>query len=90
MHQDLRYAGMLPPLDAPHHLRASEWGPFREGVVRRCDPVNGSCIDVGLEMVRRAGCVAAPRSLRTQTPALAATRCRLQAPSQGKWWGFQG
>jgi predicted SPOUT superfamily RNA methylase MTH1 len=54
MHQDLRYAGMLPPLDAPHHLRASEWGPYREGVVRRSDTQNGSCIDVGLEMVRHA------------------------------------
>jgi hypothetical protein len=23
--------GMLPPLDAPHHLRKHEWAPFREG-----------------------------------------------------------
>jgi hypothetical protein len=22
---------MLPPLDAPHHLRKHEWGPYREG-----------------------------------------------------------
>lgn len=24
--------GMLPPLDAPHHLRKHEWAPFREGL----------------------------------------------------------
>lgn len=24
--------GMLPPLDAPHHLRKHEWAPFREGI----------------------------------------------------------
>lgn len=24
---------MLPPLDAPHHLRKHEWAPYREGKV---------------------------------------------------------
>jgi len=51
MHSDLRFAGMLPPLDAPHHLRAAEWGPYREGVVRRSDPELGSAVDVGLDIV---------------------------------------
>lgn len=23
--------GLLPPLDAPHHLRRHEWAPYREG-----------------------------------------------------------
>lgn len=72
MHQDLRYAGMLPPLDAPHHLRSTEWGPYREGVVRRGDPVNGSCIDVGLEMVRTAA------EWRALTPQSDLARCILQ------------
>ena len=51
MHPDLRYAGMLPPLDAPHHLRAAEWGPYREGVVRETNngAAGGSFIDIGLE-----------------------------------------
>ncbi|KAJ6719215.1 CLASS IV SAM-BINDING METHYLTRANSFERASE-RELATED [Salix purpurea] len=31
-HNNLRFVGMLPPLDAPHHLRKHEWAPFREGV----------------------------------------------------------
>ena len=52
MHPDLRYAGMLPPLDAPHHMRASEWGPYREGVVREINTAGGgSFIDVGLDKV---------------------------------------
>ncbi|KAH1247341.1 Jasmonic acid-amido synthetase JAR1 [Glycine max] len=25
-----RELGLLPPLDAPHHLRKHEWGPYRE------------------------------------------------------------
>ena len=49
MHPDLKYAGMLPPLDAPHHLRSTEWGPFREGVVRRSAKGEGSWVDVGLD-----------------------------------------
>lgn len=49
MHPDLKYAGVLPPLDAPHHLRSTEWGPYREGVVRRSAKGEGSFIDVGLD-----------------------------------------
>lgn len=30
---DLRFAGLQNPLDAPHHVRRSEWLPYREGVV---------------------------------------------------------
>ena len=33
MHKDFRLAGALPPLDAPHHMRADEWRSFREGAV---------------------------------------------------------
>ncbi|KAI8467461.1 MAG: putative RNA methyltransferase-domain-containing protein [Monoraphidium minutum] len=49
MHPDLRLAGILPPLDAPHHLRASEWQPFREGVVLKAEEGSGSFVDVGLD-----------------------------------------
>ncbi|GIX66063.1 RNA methyltransferase, putative [Babesia caballi] len=31
---DLRNAGLQNPLDAPHHLRSSEWLPYREGVIK--------------------------------------------------------
>ncbi|KAA0152104.1 hypothetical protein FNF29_04218 [Cafeteria roenbergensis] len=32
-HRDLRLAGLLAPLDAPHHVKKGEWSRFREGVV---------------------------------------------------------
>ena len=51
MHRDLRLAGQLPPLDAPHHMRAQEWRTFREGVVVRSAPGAGSLLDVGLDKV---------------------------------------
>ena len=54
MHKDLRLSGQLPPLDAPHHMRATEWGEFREGVVLTSEPEAGSLLDVGLDKVRPA------------------------------------
>ncbi len=51
MHKDLRLAGQLPPLDAPHHMRAQEWRFHREGVVVRSAPGAGSLLDVGLDKV---------------------------------------
>ena len=32
-HKDLKYAGLLNPLDSPHHLRATEFSQYREGIV---------------------------------------------------------
>ncbi|GAV85717.1 Methyltrn_RNA_3 domain-containing protein [Cephalotus follicularis] len=49
-HNNLRFVGMLPPLDAPHHLRKHEWAPYREGVTLKEKASNseGSLVDVGL------------------------------------------
>ncbi|XP_022000817.1 putative methyltransferase C9orf114 homolog [Helianthus annuus] len=49
-HNSLRFVGLLPPLDAPHHLRKHEWGPYREGVtLMQQAPSSGSTlVDVGL------------------------------------------
>lgn len=33
LHPSLRLAGLLPPLDCPHHLRRDDDSPFREGVI---------------------------------------------------------
>lgn len=33
IHKDLQYAGLLNPLDTPHHLRQQDESLFREGVV---------------------------------------------------------
>ncbi|CAF1778294.1 unnamed protein product [Brassica oleracea var. botrytis] len=50
-HNDLRFVGMLPPLDAPHHLRKHEWEQYREGVTLREKAPNseGTLVDVGLD-----------------------------------------
>lgn len=32
IHPDLKHAGLLPSLDMPHHLRANETCPYREGI----------------------------------------------------------
>ena len=51
MHADLRLAGALPPLDAPHLMRATEWSMYREGVVLTSVPGEGSLLNVGLDKV---------------------------------------
>eukprot|EP00850_Spirogloea_muscicola_P018843 SM000177S03176 [mRNA] locus=s177:19517:24438:- [translate_table: standard] len=54
MHKDLRFAGLLPPLDAPHQPRANEWCSYREGVVLEApagkarQKQGGCAVDVGL------------------------------------------
>nr|CDJ95256.1 Protein of unknown function DUF171 domain containing protein [Haemonchus contortus] len=48
----LKYAGLLNPLDAQHHLRSDDVSiPFREGVVldKPTKPERGSLCDIGLE-----------------------------------------
>ncbi|TXG71991.1 hypothetical protein EZV62_000570 [Acer yangbiense] len=50
MHSSLRFVGLLPPLDAPHHLRKHEWAPYREGVTvkGRVPNSGGTLVNVGL------------------------------------------
>eukprot|EP01138_Halocafeteria_seosinensis_P000650 gb/GECG01000666.1/.p1 GENE.gb/GECG01000666.1/~~gb/GECG01000666.1/.p1 ORF type:complete len:410 (+),score=49.29 gb/GECG01000666.1/:1-1230(+) len=53
MHPDLKFAGLLNPLAAPHHLRQDEWCRYREGVVLDRPLSNkkakqGSLVNVGL------------------------------------------
>lgn len=50
MHEDLRYAGLLNPLCAPHHLRQDDESTYREGIVTN-KPIkvgHGSQVNVGL------------------------------------------
>ena len=49
MHELYRYCGMLAPLDAPHHLRATEWFEYREGVVTGEESDQSLC-DIGLDI----------------------------------------
>lgn len=50
MHPDLQFAGLLPPLDMPHHLRRNDVMAYREGVVTHEEVKNGegSLIDCGV------------------------------------------
>ena len=52
VHPDLQFAGLLPPLDAPHHLRRGDTSAFREGVVVEQkdggDDGKGSLVDCGV------------------------------------------
>jgi len=49
-HSDLRFAGILNPLDAPHHPRAHENLVYREGVTvdTPANSAGGSLVNVGL------------------------------------------
>ncbi|XP_046982251.1 putative methyltransferase C9orf114 isoform X2 [Schistocerca americana] len=50
LHKDLEYAGLVNPLDAPHHLRKDEDFPFREGVTVKRPGKPGRCVvNVGLQ-----------------------------------------
>ncbi|XP_013782356.1 putative methyltransferase C9orf114 [Limulus polyphemus] len=49
LHPDLQFAGLLNPLDSPHHLRTKDICPFREGIVvnRPAREGKGSFVYVG-------------------------------------------
>lgn len=48
MHPSLRLAGILPPLDMPHHVRKQDTCKFREGVTLPSE--DQSCqVDIGLD-----------------------------------------
>ncbi|XP_072227515.1 putative methyltransferase C9orf114 homolog [Leuresthes tenuis] len=41
VHKDLQYAGLLNPLDSPHHMRIDEESEYREGIVLNKPPKQG-------------------------------------------------
>ncbi|KAG7238590.1 hypothetical protein INR49_030664 [Caranx melampygus] len=49
-HQDLQYAGLLNPLDSPHHMRIDEESEYREGIVldRPIKQGKGSLVNCGM------------------------------------------
>jgi len=53
MHPSLRLAGILPPLDLPHHLRKSDKSRFREGVIKSVassdDATPQATVDIGFD-----------------------------------------
>ncbi|CAM9190506.1 unnamed protein product [Lampetra fluviatilis] len=53
-HKDLQYAGLLNPVDSPHHMRRDEESPYREGVVleQRGAPGASASANCGLYKAR--------------------------------------
>ncbi|XP_068609226.1 uncharacterized protein [Brachionichthys hirsutus] len=49
-HQDLQYAGLLNPLDSPHHMRMDDESEYREGIVldRPAKQGQGSLVNCGM------------------------------------------
>ncbi|XP_054468383.1 putative methyltransferase C9orf114 homolog [Anoplopoma fimbria] len=49
-HQDLQYAGLLNPLDSPHHMRIDDESEYREGIVldRPIAQGKGSLVNCGM------------------------------------------
>ncbi|XP_076014786.1 kynurenine--oxoglutarate transaminase 1-like [Genypterus blacodes] len=54
-HQDLQYAGLLNPLDSPHHMRIDEESEYREGIVldRPSKQGKGSLVNCGMRKEAR-------------------------------------
>ena len=69
MSHSLRLAGLLPPLDMPHHLRREDESPYREGVTvampEGAEPSNRPWVNVGLnEPVEARSTVELPLNTR--------------------------
>ncbi|XP_077563491.1 28S rRNA (uridine-N(3))-methyltransferase [Haemaphysalis longicornis] len=100
LHPDLQFAGLLNPLDCPHHLRATEESPYREGVVARL-PVkegSGSHVNCGLaKEVKIDRClqpgVRVTVKMKPETPGkkLRGTAVSPSAPrtEAGLYWGYE-
>ncbi|KAF9429910.1 hypothetical protein BGZ94_009025 [Podila epigama] len=48
MHRDLKFAGLLNPLDPPHHVHLDERSLYREGVVVRAKDEHSSIVNCGM------------------------------------------
>ena len=93
MHPNLRTAGTLPSLDMPHHLRASEWSDYREGVT--VSSSNGATtVDVGLSQTRQVqGLEIPPKTRVTLKLGAEPSTAEVVAPTEpremhGYYWGY--
>ncbi|XP_041098795.1 putative methyltransferase C9orf114 homolog isoform X2 [Polyodon spathula] len=100
-HQDLQFAGLLNPLDSPHHMRMDEESEFREGVVldRPCKPGKGSFVNCGMrkevqiDRQLQAGLRVTVRLDKSQNPESRVQKGRVVAPhvprtESGHYWGY--
>ncbi|KAG5128340.1 hypothetical protein JHK82_029175 [Glycine max] len=101
MHNSLRFVGLLPPLDAPHHLRKHEWGPYREGVTVKERHLNSGAtlVDVGLvknvivDQIFKPGrrvtvAMGTDRNLDSDLPRQVVSSSK-PTREEGTYWGYQ-
>lgn len=102
IHNDLKFAGVLNPLDPPHHLRKEDKFPFREGVVVTIPPKpgKGSFVDIGLdkpaiidkvlEPYIRVTVKLDPKTSDSSTNRIYGTAVSPTLPKieTGKYWGY--
>lgn len=100
IHNDLKFAGILNPLDAPHHLREQNNFKFREGVVTNKPVGNGkgSLVYVGLKADAHVDKILTPGlrctvKLDPQPEGSKKLRGTVVTPSQprletGVYWGY--
>ncbi|XP_052188893.1 uncharacterized protein LOC127799172 [Diospyros lotus] len=100
-HNSLRFVGLLPPLDAPHHLRKHEWAPYREGVTLKEPAPNrtGTLVDVGLSKnvlidkvlepgIRVTVAMGTDRNLDADLPRQVVSSSRPRE-ELGMYWGYK-
>ncbi|CAM6082943.1 unnamed protein product [Calypogeia fissa] len=102
MHASLRFVGLLPPLDPPHHLRKNEWLSYREGVVleKTVEDGNGSYVNVGLakdviisEKLKPSTRVTVEMGSSRNFSRVSGEKLKAVAPSEprekaGLYWGY--
>ncbi|XP_041481352.1 putative methyltransferase C9orf114 isoform X4 [Lytechinus variegatus] len=100
-HSDLQYAGLLNPLDSPHHVRANEEVAYREGVVvdRPVAKGRGSLVNVGLykeveiDKKLQAGLRVTVKMNAKKEASSKLSPCKVVSPSAprleaGLYWGY--
>ena len=69
MHPDFQYAGALPSLDMPHHLRLNERCTYRDGITIASDPPEGDANgDTGEQLKKKKKRQKLEDTLEAKTP----------------------
>lgn len=91
---DLKFAGLLPPLDIPHHIKRDENSRYREGVVIEIDKNDSSSdkVDVGLNHHVHINRTLQP-NVRVTIQMLNDKKGKIVSPSvprkdHGTYWGY--
>ncbi|KAF1377724.1 hypothetical protein PFLUV_G00203710 [Perca fluviatilis] len=100
-HKDLQYAGLLNPLDSPHHMRIDDESEYREGIVldRPIKQGKGSLVncgmrkDVRIDKQLQSGLRVTVKLSKTQSPESKICKGAVVAPhlprtEAGLYWGY--